>query len=83
MGVSRLRKLEYGYFDARHEGPKELESPNVRVLRITRRRLTLTEFNLVHTEWQIPPIYNVPLTHQVPVLRSVDGKRQACGCAGD
>ena len=34
------------------------------------------EFNLVHTEWQFPASYNVAPTQQVPVVRSVDGKRQ-------
>jgi putative SOS response-associated peptidase YedK len=34
------------------------------------------EFNLVHAEWQFPPSYNVAPTHEVPVVRSVDGKRQ-------
>jgi putative SOS response-associated peptidase YedK len=32
------------------------------------------EFNLVHTEWQFPPSYNVAPTQSVPVIRSVDGK---------
>jgi putative SOS response-associated peptidase YedK len=32
------------------------------------------EFNLVHTEWQFPPSYNVAPTQRVPVVRSVDGK---------
>jgi putative SOS response-associated peptidase YedK len=31
------------------------------------------EFNLVHSEWQFPPSYNVAPTQNVPVVRSVDG----------
>lgn len=34
------------------------------------------EFNVVHTEWQFPPSYNVAPTQQVPVVRSVNGERQ-------
>ncbi|MEP6886126.1 MAG: SOS response-associated peptidase [Gammaproteobacteria bacterium] len=34
------------------------------------------EFNLVRTEWQFPPSYNVAPTQQVPIIRSVDGVRQ-------
>lgn len=33
-------------------------------------------FNLVHTEWQFPPSFNVAPTQQVPVVRSVDGERK-------
>jgi putative SOS response-associated peptidase YedK len=32
------------------------------------------EFNLVHSEWQFPPSFNVAPTQSVPVIRSVDGK---------
>jgi len=31
------------------------------------------EFNLVHSEWQFPPSYNVAPTQPVPVIRSVEG----------
>ena len=34
------------------------------------------EFNLVHTEWQFPPCYNVAPTQLVPIVRSVHGARQ-------
>jgi putative SOS response-associated peptidase YedK len=34
------------------------------------------EFNLVHTEWQFPPCYNVAPTQLVPIVRSVYGARQ-------
>ena len=34
------------------------------------------EFNLVHTEWQFPPSFNVAPTQQVPVIRSVEGEAQ-------
>lgn len=34
------------------------------------------EFDLVHTERQFPPSYNVAPTQKVPVIRSVDGQRQ-------
>jgi len=34
------------------------------------------EFNLVHTEWQFPPSYNVAPTQQVPVIRILDGAPQ-------
>ncbi len=33
------------------------------------------EFNLVHTEWQFPPSFNVAPTQSVPIVRSVDGTR--------
>ncbi len=32
------------------------------------------EFNLVRSEWQFPPSYNVAPTQNVPVIRSVEGK---------
>jgi putative SOS response-associated peptidase YedK len=32
------------------------------------------EFNLVRSEWQFPPSFNVAPTQNVPVVRSVDGK---------
>jgi putative SOS response-associated peptidase YedK len=32
------------------------------------------EFNLVRSEWQFPPSFNVAPTQNVPVIRSVDGK---------
>jgi len=32
------------------------------------------EFNLVHSEWQFPPSYNVAPTQSVPVIRHIDGK---------
>jgi len=31
------------------------------------------EFNLVHSEWQFPPSYNVSPTQSVPVIRAVEG----------
>jgi putative SOS response-associated peptidase YedK len=34
------------------------------------------EFNLVHSEWQFPPSFNVAPTQNVPVIRAVDGKPQ-------
>lgn len=34
------------------------------------------EFNLVRTEWQFPPSYNVAPTQQVPVIRAADGGLQ-------
>ena len=34
------------------------------------------EFNLVHTEWQFPPCYNVAPTLQVPIVRTLKGERQ-------
>jgi putative SOS response-associated peptidase YedK len=34
------------------------------------------EFNLVHAEWQFPPSYNVAPTQLVPVVRSIEGRRQ-------
>jgi putative SOS response-associated peptidase YedK len=34
------------------------------------------EFNLVHAEWQFPPSYNVAPTQPVPVVRSIEGRRQ-------
>lgn len=34
------------------------------------------EFNLVRTEWQFPPSFNVAPTQQVPVIRQIDGKLQ-------
>jgi putative SOS response-associated peptidase YedK len=34
------------------------------------------EFNLVHTEWQFPPSFNVAPTQAVPVVRNVDGARR-------
>jgi putative SOS response-associated peptidase YedK len=34
------------------------------------------EFNLVHSEWQFSLSFNVAPTQNVPVIRSVDGKRQ-------
>jgi putative SOS response-associated peptidase YedK len=32
------------------------------------------EFNLVHTEWQFPPSFNVAPTQQVPIVREIDGE---------
>jgi putative SOS response-associated peptidase YedK len=32
------------------------------------------EFNLVRTEWQFPPSFNVAPTQSVPVIRNLDGK---------
>ena len=32
------------------------------------------EFNLVRSEWQFPPSFNVAPTQNVPVIRSVEGK---------
>jgi putative SOS response-associated peptidase YedK len=32
------------------------------------------EFNLVHSEWQFPPSFNVAPSQSVPVIRSLDGK---------
>jgi putative SOS response-associated peptidase YedK len=34
------------------------------------------EFNLVRTEWQFPPSYNVAPTQLVPIVRTADGERQ-------
>ena len=34
------------------------------------------EFNLVHTEWQFPPSFNVAPTQLVPIVRSVEGERR-------
>ena len=34
------------------------------------------EFNLVRTEWQFPPSYNVAPTQSVPVIRPVEGDAQ-------
>ena len=34
------------------------------------------EFNLVHTEWQFPPSFNVAPTQSVPVVRMVEGTRR-------
>jgi putative SOS response-associated peptidase YedK len=34
------------------------------------------EFNLVRTEWQFPPSYNVAPTQLVPIVRAIDGERQ-------
>jgi putative SOS response-associated peptidase YedK len=34
------------------------------------------EFNLVRSEWQFPPSYNVAPTQQVPVIRILDGVTQ-------
>ena len=34
------------------------------------------EFNLVHTEWQFPPSFNVAPTQPVPIVRTVDGERR-------
>lgn len=34
------------------------------------------EFNLVRTEWQFPPSFNVAPTQQVPVIRSIEGNHQ-------
>jgi putative SOS response-associated peptidase YedK len=34
------------------------------------------EFNLVRTEWQFPPSFNVAPTQQVPVIRQIDGELQ-------
>jgi putative SOS response-associated peptidase YedK len=34
------------------------------------------EFNLVHAEWQFPPSYNVAPTQLVPVVRSIEGRRE-------
>jgi putative SOS response-associated peptidase YedK len=33
------------------------------------------EFNLVHAEWQFPPSYNVAPTQLVPIVRSIEGRR--------
>jgi len=32
------------------------------------------EFNLVRTEWQFPPSFNVEPSQLVPIVRSVDGE---------
>jgi putative SOS response-associated peptidase YedK len=34
------------------------------------------EFNLLHTEWQFPPSFNVAPTQPVPIVRMRDGARQ-------
>jgi putative SOS response-associated peptidase YedK len=34
------------------------------------------EFNLVRSEWQFPPSFNVAPTQSVPVIRSVEGARK-------
>jgi len=34
------------------------------------------EFNLVRTEWQFPPSYNVAPTQLVPIVRIVEGERR-------
>ncbi len=34
------------------------------------------EFNLVRSEWQFPPSYNVAPTQQVPIIRAVEGQQQ-------
>ena len=34
------------------------------------------EFNLVHTEWQFPPSFNVAPTQSVPIVRNVEGARR-------
>ena len=34
------------------------------------------EFNLVHTEWQFPPSFNVAPTQSVPVVRTIEGTRR-------
>jgi putative SOS response-associated peptidase YedK len=34
------------------------------------------EFNLLHTEWQFPPSFNVAPTQEVPIVRIRDGRRQ-------
>jgi putative SOS response-associated peptidase YedK len=34
------------------------------------------EFNLVHTEWQFPPSFNVAPTQSVPIVRSSAGERR-------
>ena len=34
------------------------------------------EFNLVRTEWQFPPSFNVAPTQLVPIVRSVEGTRR-------
>lgn len=34
------------------------------------------EFNLVRTEWQFPPSYNVAPTQRVPIVRSIEGERR-------
>jgi putative SOS response-associated peptidase YedK len=34
------------------------------------------EFNLVHAEWQFPPSYNVAPTQLVPIVRSIEGRRE-------
>jgi putative SOS response-associated peptidase YedK len=36
----------------------------------------MREFNLVRTEWEFPPSYNVAPTQQVPIVLSRDGVRQ-------
>jgi putative SOS response-associated peptidase YedK len=33
------------------------------------------EFNLVRTEWQFPPSFNVAPTQSVPIVRTIDGVR--------
>ena len=34
------------------------------------------EFNLVRTEWQFPPSFNVAPTQSVPIVRTVEGTRR-------
>ncbi len=34
------------------------------------------EFNLLHTEWQFPPSFNVAPTQSVPIVRTVEGTRR-------
>jgi putative SOS response-associated peptidase YedK len=34
------------------------------------------EFNLLHTEWQFPPSFNVAPTQPVPIVRMRDGQRR-------
>src|SRR5277367_938368 len=34
------------------------------------------EFNLVRTEWQFPPSFNVAPTQAVPVVREIEGARK-------
>jgi putative SOS response-associated peptidase YedK len=34
------------------------------------------EFNLVHSEWQFPPSFNVAPTQLVPIVRNLEGTPQ-------
>jgi putative SOS response-associated peptidase YedK len=40
------------------------------------------EFNLVHSEWQFPPSFNVAPAQSVPVIRTVEGLHQGLASAG-